>query len=158
MRTRTILLAMIAALSMAACGGGSKKESTTDSAMAEGAQGKEKPLYDRLGGKEAITVVVDKFVANVAADERINSFFKETDIPHFKQMLVDQICNATGGPCEYTGKDMRTTHTGMKINEDQWNATVEDLVKALDEAGVQQKEKDELLSALGGMKADIVGL
>ncbi|MEZ4361751.1 MAG: group 1 truncated hemoglobin [Kofleriaceae bacterium] len=155
MRTRTILLAAIAALSLAACGGGSKKESTTDSEMAASA---EQSLYDRLGGKDAISAVVDAFVANVAADDRVNGFFKDTDIPHLKQMLVEQICNATGGPCEYTGKDMKTTHTGMNITEDHWNATVEDLVKALDDAGVQQKEKDEILGALGGMKADIVGL
>lgn len=154
MRIRTMLVAALAAISLtAACGGGSKKEDTT---AVE--QGSEKSLYQRLGEKDAITAVVDAFVANVAADPRINTFFEKTDIPHLKQMLVDQICGATGGPCEYTGKDMRTVHTGMNINEEQWNATIEALVKALDGAGVQQKEKDELLAALGGMKGDIVGI
>lgn len=154
MRIRTMFVAALAAISLAAaCGGGSKKEATTT-----GEESAEKSLYDRLGGKEAISAVVDAFVANVAADDRINKFFEKTDIPHLKQMLVDQICGATGGPCEYTGKDMKTVHTGMNITEEQWNATVEDLVKALDGAGVQQKEKDELLGALGGMKGDIVGI
>lgn len=154
MRIRTMFVAALAAISLAgACGGGSKKEATTTSE-----EGAEKSLYDRLGGKEAITAVVDAFVANVAADDRINKAFEKTDIPHLKQMLVEQICGATGGPCEYTGKDMKTVHTGMNITEEQWNATVEDLVKALDGAGVQQKEKDELLGALGGMKGDIVGI
>lgn len=154
MRIRTMFVAALAAISLAAaCGGGSKKEATTT-----GEESAEKSLYDRLGGKEAISAVVDAFVANVAADDRINMFFEKTDIPHLKQMLVDQICGATGGPCEYTGKDMKTVHTGMNITEEQWNATVEDLVKALDGAGVQQKEKEELLGALGGMKGDIVGI
>ncbi len=154
MRIRTMLVAAIAAVSMAAaCGGGGKKDSTTSIEQADN-----RSLFDRLGGLDAITAVVDAFVANVAADERINKFFEKTDIPNLKKMLVDQICGATGGPCEYVGKDMKTVHTGMKITEDQWNATIEDLVKALDGAGVQQKEKDELLGALGGLKPDIVGL
>jgi hemoglobin len=153
MRIQTMLLAALAAISLAACGGGSKKESTTTGEMAA-----EKSLYERLGGKDAITAVVDAFVANVAADVRINKYFAKTDIPHLKQMLVEQISAATGGAEKYTGKDMKTTHTGMNITEAEFNATVEDLVKALDGTGVAQKEKDELLGALAAMKGDIVGI
>ena len=114
-------------------------------------------LYDRLGKKEAITAVVDDFVGNVAADTKINSFFAKTDIPHLKQMLVEQICQATGGPCQYSGKDMRTAHEGMNITDDQFNALVGDLKKSLDKFKVGAKEQNELLTALGGMKGDIVG-
>ncbi|HEY2749421.1 MAG TPA: group 1 truncated hemoglobin [Polyangia bacterium] len=114
-------------------------------------------LYDRLGKKEAITLVVGDFVGNVAADTKINSFFAKTDIPHFKQLLVEQICQATGGPCQYSGKDMKTAHEGMNITDDQFNALVGDLVKALDKYKVGDREKKELLAALGGMKGDIVG-
>ncbi|MGH2568530.1 MAG: group I truncated hemoglobin [Bacteroidota bacterium] len=117
---------------------------------------KEKSLYDRLGGKEAITAVVDEFVANVAADTRINHFFKDTNIPHLKRMLVNQICEATGGPCKYTGLDMKSAHKGMGITLAHFNALVEDLVKALDKFKVPEKEKSELIGALGGMKNDIV--
>jgi hemoglobin len=115
-------------------------------------------LYERLGGKGAITAVVDDFVANVAADERINRRFAGTDIPRFKGLLVDQICEATGGPCRYTGRDMRTTHTGMDISEAEFAALVGDLVRSLDKFKVPAREKDELLTALGGMKGDIVGV
>ena len=114
-------------------------------------------LYDRLGKKEAITAVVDDFVANVAADTRINAGFAKTDVPHFKQMLVEQICQASGGPCTYTGKDMKTAHQGMNITDAQFNALVEDLVKSLDKFKVGEREKNDLLGALGGMKGDIVG-
>ncbi len=72
----------------------------------------QKSLYDRLGGKDAITAVVDDFVGNVAADKRINGFFAKADIPRLKHNLVDQICSATGGPCTYTGKDMRPRTKG----------------------------------------------
>jgi hemoglobin len=92
----------------------------------------DKPLYERLGGKPAITAVVDDFVARVAADRRINRFFANTEIPPFKAKLVDQICEASGGPCKYTGKDMKTSHAGMGVTEADFNALVEDLVATLD--------------------------
>jgi hemoglobin len=116
----------------------------------------EKPLYERLGGKPAITAVVDDFVARVAADPRINRFFANTDIPPFKAKLVDQICEASGGPCKYTGKDMKTAHAGMGVTDADFNALVEDLVATLDKFKVPEKEKGELLGALGPMKKDIV--
>lgn len=113
-------------------------------------------LYDRLGQKPAITAVVDEFVGNVAKDDRINSRFATTDIPRLKGHLVDQVCMATGGPCTYTGRDMVTTHRGMRINNADFNAMVEDLVAALDTFNVPQAEQKELLSLLGSMKSDIV--
>jgi hemoglobin len=115
-----------------------------------------KGLYDRLGGKPAITAVVDQFVANVAADNRINGRFATTDIPRLKGHLVDQICAATGGPCTYKGRDMKATHAGMKISNADFSALVEDLVKALDAYNVPVQEKNELLGLLGPMKSDIV--
>lgn len=88
-------------------------------------------LYDRLGGKGAITAVVDDFVGNVAADKRINGRFANANIPHLKEKLVEQICAGSGGPCSYTGLDMKTAHTGMKIADAEFGALVEDLVKTL---------------------------
>jgi len=117
----------------------------------------QKSLYDRLGGQPAITAVVDDFVGNVAGDGRINGFFARTDIARLKRLLVEQICQATGGPCTYTGRDMVTAHKGMNITDAQFNALVEDLVKSLDKFKVPEKEKDELLGALGGLKPQIVG-
>lgn len=115
-----------------------------------------KSLYDRLGGKPAITVVVDQFVANVAADGRINSRFATTDIPKLKGHLVDQVCGATGGPCSYRGRDMKSMHVGMRISNGDFGALVQDLVAALDKFNVSAGEKGELLGLLGPMKKDIV--
>lgn len=115
-----------------------------------------KSLYDRLGGKSSISAVVDQFVANVAADTRINGRFAITDIRKLKGHLVDQVCMATGGPCTYSGQDMKTTHAGMKISNGDFGALVEDLVKALDMFKVPAQEKGELLGLLGPMKKDIV--
>jgi hemoglobin len=116
-----------------------------------------KSLYDRLGGQPAIVAVVDDFVGNVAADNRINGFFARTDIPRLKRLLVEQICAGTGGPCTYTGRDMQTAHRGMNITDAQFNALVEDLVKSLDKFKVPAQEKGELLGILGPMKPSIVG-
>ena len=121
-------------------------------------QGREKSLYDRLGGKPAITAVVDQFVANVANDKRINERFATTDIPRLKKHLVDQVCTASGGPCTYTGRDMKSTHAGMRISASDFNALVEDLVASLDTFKVPEAEKKELLGILSPMKKEIVEL
>jgi hemoglobin len=115
------------------------------------------PLYERLGGKPAITAVVDDFIGNVAGDARINMRFAKTDIPHLKAMLVEQICAGTGGPCKYTGRDMATVHEGMNIRSEEFDALVEDLVKSLDKFKVPAREKGDLLGVLAPMKGAIVG-
>ena len=118
----------------------------------------QKSLYERLGGMDAIRAVVDDFVGNVAADKRINCYFAKADVPRLKTNLVDQICQATGGPCVYKGKDMMAAHRGMGIADGDFNALVEDLVKSLDKYNVPAKEKGELLNILGPLKPQIVNL
>jgi hemoglobin len=113
-------------------------------------------LYERLGGLEAITAVVDSFVARCAGDDRINRKFERSDIPRLKKMLVDQVCEATGGPCTYTGRDMRETHDGMGVTAGEFDALVDDLVATLDEFEVAKADQEELLSLLRPMREDIV--
>jgi hemoglobin len=117
-------------------------------------------VYKQLGGREGIAIIVDDFAANVLADDRINARFKAlqpAQVFKFKSNLSDQICDATGGPCAYIGRDMKTVHQGMKITEVEWNATVGALVKALDKNNVPAAAKSALLAALAPMKPDIVG-
>ena len=140
MRWRRTIGTLMAAALLAGCAGTAAKAS----------------LYDRLGGKPAIQAVVDDFIGNVATDRRINQRFAGAGIPRLKTMLVDQICEAAGGPCVYTGKTMKAAHAGMQITDADFGALVEDLVKSLDKLGVGEREKTELLAALGGMKRDIV--
>jgi hemoglobin len=113
-------------------------------------------LYERLGGLEAIDAVVGSFVARCAGDERINQKFARSDVPRLKKMLVDQVCEATGGPCTYTGRTMRQTHDGMGVTAGEFDALVEDLVATLDEFDVPKQEQDELLGILGPLREDIV--
>jgi hemoglobin len=113
-------------------------------------------LYERLGGLDAITAVVDSFAARCAADDRINPKFARTDIPRLKKMLVDQICQATGGPCTYTGRSMRETHDGMAVTAGEFDVLVEDLSATPDEFDVPVAEQAELLGLLGPLRGDIV--
>jgi hemoglobin len=113
-------------------------------------------LYERLGGLDAITAVVDSFVARCAGDGRINAKFARTDVPRLKKMLVDQVCEATGGPCTYTGRTMKETHEGMGVTAGEFDALVEDLVATLNEFDVPKAEQDELLERLAPMRGEIV--
>src|SRR5712691_1897295 len=125
------------------------------------AKSKDKTLYTRLGGKKAITAVVDEFVGRVAGDKRINGFFAKTAgdpkrLATFKMNLVNQICQAAGGKEKYTRKTMKAAHAGMGVSGADFNALVEDLVGALDKFKVGEQEKKELLGVLGPMASDIV--
>jgi hemoglobin len=115
-----------------------------------------KPLFDRLGGKPAVEAVVDEFLARVSADKRINGRFFNTDVKRLRTLLVEFVCSATGGPCQYTGRDMKTAHAGFQLVQEEFDALVEDLVGALDKFNVPRKEKDEVLGALGPLAKDIV--
>ncbi len=154
MRIRTVLLSVligVGGVGVAACGSKAKSDTMANNG------GSAKSLYDRLGGRDAITAVVGTFLDNVAADATINARFKNADLPGLKAKLIDQICEASGGPCKYTGKKMEDAHAGMQIKDEEFNALVGDLVKSLDQYKVGDKEKQDLLGALGGMKDKIVG-
>lgn len=118
-------------------------------------------LFTRLGGLTAVTAVVDDFLANVAADGRINRFFTQTvaspaRVTALRQNLIDQVCAGSGGPCEYKGRDMKSAHAGMMISDVEFDALVDDLVKSMDKFSVPVAEKAALLGILAPMRGDIV--
>ena len=113
-------------------------------------------LYSRLGGVDAIRAVVGDFLARVAADQRINAFFRGVDTDELAGKLTDQICQATGGPCHYAGRPMREVHASMGISDADFDALVSDLVAALDHFNVGAQEKGDLLGVLGGLRRQIV--
>jgi hemoglobin len=114
-------------------------------------------LYARLGQRAGIEAVMTDFVGRMAKDRRVNSGFANTDAKAFIGKLTDQLCQASGGPCRYTGKDMKTAHAGQNITNTQWNITVAHLQAAMRAKRVGRKEQQEVLAALGPMKSDIVG-
>jgi hemoglobin len=120
-----------------------------------------KSLYDRLGGKEAISAVVDKAIGYIAADERIASYFQttiaENRVQHLHDQLTNQIAEIAGGPVEYDGLNMKKAHKGMGITSEAFDALVEDFVKAFNDFKIPQQEQNELLAALGPMRKQMVG-
>ncbi len=118
-----------------------------------------KTLYARLGGYDAIAAVVDDFVGRLVADKRLTKFFvghSEDSLKRIRMHVIDQLCAAAGGPCNYTGRDMKTSHHGLGITSDDWDASAKHLVESLDKFKVPQAEKDELLAFVGTLKKDIV--
>lgn len=113
-------------------------------------------LYERLGGPDAITAVVDYFVARAAGDDRINMKFARTNIPHLKKNFADQLCEVTGGPCTYTGRSMPEAHDGMRVTAGEFDAFIQDLEGTLDELNVPTTEHRELLGLLLPLRDEIV--
>src|SRR5260370_7813019 len=118
-----------------------------------------KSLYTRLGGYDAIAAVVEEFITRLATDKQFERFFTGFSVDskkRLRQHILDQFCAAAGGPCVYTGRDMKTSHTGLGITEADWNAAAKHLVEALDKYKVPKAEKDELLAFVGTRNKDIV--
>ena len=116
-------------------------------------------LYKRLGGYDAIAAVTDDFLARMIADPQLNKFFvgfSNESKKRIRQHVVDFLCQTAGGPCAYHGADMKTAHAGINITEQDWQASVKDLQATLDKFKVPDRERDELLAAIGSLKGDIV--
>jgi hemoglobin len=116
----------------------------------------DKSLFERLGGSDAITAVVEDFRDRCGGDSRINAKFARTDMARLTSMLIDQVTVASGGPAKYSGRDMKAAHADMSVTTGEFNALVEDLVATMNKFGVGKAEQDELLGILGPLKSDIV--
>lgn len=116
----------------------------------------ERSLYDRLGGVDAITAVTRAAVDRQMKDNRINQKYARTNVDRLIKEFVDQICQATGGPCTYTGRNMTETHHNMGVTSGEWDAFVEDVVAVLNDFKVGKAEQDELLNILAPLRPEIV--
>lgn len=116
-------------------------------------------LYQRLGGYDALAAVTDDFIGRLATDKSIGRFFvgaSDDSKMRIRQHVVNLLCQTTGGPCLYQGRDMKTAHKGLGITGADWDASVVHLVATLDKFKVPTREKDEVLGAISGLKKDIV--
>ena len=129
------------------------------SAQSSGAPAGES-LYKRLGGYDAIAAVSDDFIGRLASDKQLSRFLvglSADSQKRLRQNVVDLLCQATGGPCLYIGRPMKTAHTGLHITESDWDLTVKHLVASLDKFKVPEREKKEFLTLASSLKPDIVG-
>lgn len=120
------------------------------------AQADEASLYERLGGAATLTAVVDETIERVAANPRVNQSFDKVNLVRLKQKIVEQLCAISGGPCQYTGDDMKRSHAGMNITEAEFYVLADELVDALKRHDVPIGARNGLLRLLAPMKRDIV--
>ena len=148
-RRLTLATTLAAVLAVAAACASANRGGTADGVK----------LYDRLGGYNAIAAVTDDFLGRILTDTAITPFFKgleDRDKVRIRQLIVDQLCEAAGGPCRYIGRNMLVTHAEMQVNERVWNAFAGHFVATLDAFKVGAREKQELLEIIGSTKKDIV--
>jgi hemoglobin len=118
-----------------------------------------RPLYARLGGYDAIAAATDDLLARLTADPVIGGYWKghsKDSMKRDRQLIVDFLGAALGGPIVYRGRDMKTSHEGLNISESDWQIFVKHTEATLDKFGVQGKERDEFLAAAASLKGDIV--
>jgi hemoglobin len=140
MRTKSLIGALIA---------------TSLLALASSAQA-EATLYEQIGGEPVLRKTVEEFMIIMEQDDRINFSFGNTDTAKFKQLLFEQLCNITGGPCAYTGRTMKESHEKLEIDNTMFNALAEDVYLAFDRAGVPYRLQNKVMAIFAPMQRDIV--
>jgi hemoglobin len=122
------------------------------------AQAKPDSLYKRIGGYDAIAAVTDDFVPRLVADPALAKYFvhSKDSLMKIRQLAIDLMCSATGGPCVYIGRDMKTAHAGLGITATEWDKAVGHFSATLDHFKVPARERQELADLVGKLKAEIV--
>lgn len=119
----------------------------------------DKSLYQRLGGYDAIAAVTDDFIGRLTADASLKRFFvvfSNDSRIKIRQHVIDLICKNTGGPCQYTGRDMKTSHAGAGITKQDWDRSVGLFVETLKKFKVPEREQNELAAIVVPLEKDIV--
>ena len=118
-----------------------------------------KSLYERLGGYDTIAAVTDELLARLLNDPQLGVFWKghsENSLRRDRQLVVNYMCEAAGGPVFYTGRDMQTSHKGLGINANDWVVFMQHATAALEKFAVPATERDEVLAFLSSLQGDVV--
>jgi len=113
-------------------------------------------LYQALGERQGIHLLMEDFARGLKADPRIGTQFADTNLDNLAQSLTDQVCQLAGGPCTYQGPDMRTAHENMDITRADFNALVEVLQNSMAARGVPFGRQNQLLALLAPMHRDVI--
>ena len=155
----SLVRAALVLTGLVACGGQSARQGPPPSAPGPTLPSNAS-LYKRLGGYDALAAVTDDFLGRMLGDPKMAAYFENVDergLQRVRQMIVDQLCAATGGPCVYVGGDMPTVHKDMQISETAWTVAVGYLTDTLTKFQVPEREKAEVLGFVSSLKSDIVG-
>ena len=157
---RTLVIILSLTVLSFGCGPAETTEQPAEEAQAEETQ--EPSLYDRLGGAHPIASVVDDLIDRVAANDAINAnpavdeARMRVPTPGLKFHLTAMVCQAAGGPQQYTGRSMKETHQFLSITEEEWEIFLVDVKTTLDKFQVPEKEQNELFAIVESTKGDIV--
>lgn len=116
-------------------------------------------LYQRMGGYDGIVVVLDDVLAQLQADPAFKRFSggrSGNSLKRTRQLILDQFCEMTGGPCTYIGRDMKTAHAGLQITEAEWDSFMKKLQASLDKAKIAPADAKEFTAMIQKFKGDIV--
>lgn len=117
---------------------------------------KDDSLYRDLGAKPGITRIVEDMLLHIAHDERIVEHFRNVNITRLRDKLIEQFCVEAGGPCTYTGDTMAESHKGQHLTRSDFNALVEDLIKAMEDQGVPVTAQNRLIARLAPMRGEVI--
>jgi hemoglobin len=131
-------------------------EAHAAASFAQTARPTDDTLYQQLGGQPGLVRLTDDFMVRLLADPRMNPFFKDIDQAKFKSQLADQLCEVSGGPCKFKGKDMKTVHAGQDVTKSNFNALVEVLQQSMDAQGIPFSAQNKLLAQLAPMHREII--
>ncbi|MDX1454629.1 MAG: group 1 truncated hemoglobin [Gammaproteobacteria bacterium] len=144
-----LLILLIAPILLAAC-------ATPAPTTAELAA-KDDSLYQALGQQQGIDLLAGELVFRFISDTRIAHYFADTDLDRLEQKIAEQVCMLAGGPCTYTGDDMRTVHEGMNLTETDFNAMVEDAQLAMTAISIPEAAQNRLLAKLAKFRGVVLG-
>ena len=144
------LMPIAAVLALAACAAPSHRADHAAAAPPDA-------LYRTLGGQEGIATFVDAALKHIHGDARIASQFANTDMADLRRLLIEQICDVSGGPCKYSGRSMEEAHSGLHITDKDFDAFVEDLVAAMNEVRIAPATQKTILGVFGPMRPQVVG-
>ncbi|MCW4630034.1 MULTISPECIES: group I truncated hemoglobin [Marinomonas] len=113
-------------------------------------------LYDEIGGQPTIEAITDNFIDEISFNKDIYRYFEKTNIKRFREKFIEHLCVDTGGPCTYTGDTMLKVHQGQKINEADFNLTVDLLVNAMKKAGLTYPQQNRVLKVLAPMRGEML--
>ena len=119
----------------------------------------EPSLYKRLGGYDGVAALADTLIGHLASDQKLTKFFvglSDNSKARLRQHFVELLCNASGGPCLYVGRDMKTVHKGLNITQADWDAMQGDVTATEDKFALKQRERDDIAALLTKLKPDIV--
>jgi hemoglobin len=116
-------------------------------------------LYERVGRYDGISAIADEYLKGIRADPHFARFAggrSADSLRRAKQLLKDQLCSLTGGPCTYIGRDMKTAHSGLGISAEEWAGNMKYMAAALDAVKIGGTEKAEFLAIVDSLKPAIV--